>query len=92
MNHLFLDKDQVSAKKELDCYEYLLNEGLASFIEADFEKAAAYHENIVRTLKELARMKKEKEELNRAWLLFKQIDGERQQKELLYSLQVYIYE
>lgn len=94
MNQLFLPEHQEQADKEQQCYDYLLVEGIALYMESDFEKAAAYHENIARSLRELGRMKKEKEKLlnDRAWFLLKQMDSDRQQKELLYKIQVNIYE
>ena len=92
MKQLFLPVNQSQANKELDCYGYLLNKGIELFLQGDFDKAAAYHENIARSLKELGRMKKEKETTDKTWFLLKQIDSERQQKELLYNMKVNIYE
>ncbi|WP_026908922.1 hypothetical protein [Paucisalibacillus globulus] len=92
MKQLFLPEHQDKADKELDCYGYLLINSIGLFSHADFEKAAAYHENIARSLKELGRMKEVKEKHDRDWLKYKQIEGEQQQKKLLFHMQVNIYE
>ncbi|WP_096269473.1 hypothetical protein [Paucisalibacillus globulus] len=92
MKQLFLQEHQDKADKEQDCYGYLLLESIGLYMQADFDKAAAYHENIARSLKELGRMKKVKEKHDRDWLKYKQIEADRQQKELLYKVPVNIYE
>jgi hypothetical protein len=92
MKQLFMPEHQDKADNELDCYGYLLINSIELFAHADFERAAAYHENIARTLKELARMKKEKQLHDEAWFLLKQIEAEQEKRELIYSLKVNIYE
>ena len=57
---LFLDKHQDEAKQELDCYEYLMKNAIGHMLHAEFSKAAAYHENIARSLHELQKLKNEK--------------------------------
>lgn len=58
---MFLESDQDAASREIDCYGYLMVKALGYVAKSDFAKAAAYHENIARTLKELNRLKTEKE-------------------------------
>lgn len=92
MKQLFLKSDQEKANKELDCYGYLLNKGIELFMQADFDKAAVYHENIARTLKELGRMKNKRETHDRAWFLLKQIEAEQIRRELIHLLKVNRYD
>src|SRR5690606_42038266 len=80
-----------NATPTTEIYTLSLHDALP-ILQADFDKAAAYHENIARSLKELGRMKKVKEKHDRDWLKYKQIEADRQQKELLYKVPVNIYE
>lgn len=83
---MFLEADQEKAKKELDCYGYLLNNAIENLLNGEFSKAAIYHENIAHSLRELERMKNTKKMHDEACLLLKQIEGRRQQDELLEKL------
>lgn len=88
MKQLFLPGDQLQADKELDCYGYCLDRAITLFAQGNFDEAAAYHENIARSLRELARMKKAKQQEDQLRELLKQAKD----KKLLYRLQVNIYE
>lgn len=57
---LFLDKHQEEARKELDCYNDLMQGAIKNMLHADFGKAARYHENIAESLYELQKLKNEK--------------------------------
>lgn len=52
-----MPKNIEEAGKNLDRYGYCLDNGIAHFLRSDFEKAAAYHEEIARSLHDLQRMK-----------------------------------
>ena len=82
---MFTNADQDSARKELDCYGYLLKTAIELFAQGEFNKALIYHQNIIRSLDELHRMKVNKEMQNEAWLLLKQIDDRQMSNELLRS-------
>lgn len=88
----FLDSDQEKAERQLECFEYLAEQGDAHFDSRNYGKAASYYENAARSLRELDRMQEEKRLYDEAWFLLKQIKAEQQQKQLLYKLQVNIYE
>lgn len=88
---LFLDMDEERANKELDCYGDCLATGIENFMETDFEKAALEHENIARSLKELARLKERKIEMDTAAYYLNQINEE-EKRRLLFHLEVNIYE
>lgn len=79
---LFLPKDLVSAGKELDCYGYCLNQSIEHFLNADFKRAAAYHENIARSLKELQRMHEDKRVDDQARYILSQIEARQHQEGL----------
>ncbi|GGB61356.1 hypothetical protein GCM10011409_43260 [Lentibacillus populi] len=83
---LFLKQDKERSEKELDCYGYCLDQGIVHFLNTEFGKAAAYHENIARSLWELQRMKNSKEMDDQAWMMLKQIEAQQQQEELLNKL------
>lgn len=91
MKDMFLRSNQDEANRELDCYAYLLRNSIGFFMLGDFDKAAAYHENIVRSLKELGRMKSEKEKWDKVRDLITESESN-YQKELLHKMQVNIYE
>jgi len=80
---MFTAADQEAAKKELDCYGYLLKTAIELFAQGKFNKALIYHQNIIRSLDELHRMRINKEMHDEAWLLLKQIEARQTQDELL---------
>lgn len=63
---MFLDKHEEQADKEKDCYGYCMAQAIEHFAHADFEKAAIYHENIVRSLRELQALKNEKLQVDKS--------------------------
>ncbi|WAA10816.1 hypothetical protein [Fervidibacillus albus] len=77
---IFLESDQERASREIDCYGYLLVHALGAVAKTEFSKAAIYHENIVRSLRELQHLKNEKRFYEFAADLLKRIE-ERQQEE-----------
>lgn len=79
-------------QKEVDCYNYCLKIAKKHFKNGEISKAIAYHENIIRSLKEINRIKESKKLHDQAWLLLKQIESDKQHKELLYRMKVNIYE
>jgi len=79
LQNLFLPKDIVMAGKELDCYGYCLNKSVEHFLNADFGRAAAYHENIARSLMELQRMKEDKRVDDQARYILSQIEARQHQ-------------
>lgn len=64
--NLFIEKHQEQANQELDCYAYLMKKSIDHFILSEFGKAAAYHENIARSLRELQRLRNEKQTYDQA--------------------------
>ena len=52
-----MPKDVEKAGNKLDRYSYCLDNGVDHFLRSEFEKAAAYHEEIARSLHDLQRMK-----------------------------------
>ena len=82
---MFTATDQEAAKKELDCYGYLLKTAIELFAQGEFNKALIYHQNIIRSLDELHRMRINKEMHDEAWLLLKQIEARQMQDELFRS-------
>ena len=70
---IFRESDQERASREIDCYGYLMVKALGHVAKAEFAKAAVYHENIVRSLKELQRLKDEKEYFDEAKDLIRKI-------------------
>lgn len=86
MKSMFLKSDQESANRELDCYGYCMSVAIEHFMNGDFEKAALYHENIIRSLHELQKMKNDKMAYDKAALIWEQIRADQYQKELLVKL------
>ncbi|MDC3414302.1 hypothetical protein [Terrihalobacillus insolitus] len=82
INHEFLQTDQNRAQKELDCYEYCMDNTDRLFESSDYRGAAAYLENAARSLRELARMQDDKRQL-RMYLHTKQTEGKRQMARML---------
>lgn len=82
---MFTAADQEAARKELDCYGYLLKTAIELFAQGEFNKALIYHQNIIRSLDELHRMQVNKKMQDEAWLLLKQIDARQMPNELLRS-------
>lgn len=80
---MFTNADQDSARKELDCYGYLLKRAMEFFMQGDFNKAQIYHQNIIRSLDELHRLKINKEMQDEAWLLLRQIESRNMQENLI---------
>lgn len=70
---IFLESDQERASREIDCYGYLMVKAMGYMAKTDFAKAAAYHENIARSLKELQRLKTEKEFYDKVKTILKEI-------------------
>lgn len=85
-NGLFLQEDKEKAEKELDCCGYCINNANQHYRHTEFEKAAVYHDNIARSLRELQAMKNKKEMTEAAWLMWKQIEADRQQDYLINEL------
>jgi len=73
---MFLNTDL--ADEEKDCYGYCMQQAIEYFMQGEFEKAAIYHENIIRSLKQLERLKREKEDYKRLQLILKQMEGDQQ--------------
>lgn len=86
MKTMFLKSDQESANRELDCYGYCLNNAIENFLKGDFEGAIRQHENIIRSLYALERMKQDKKAYDKAALIWEQIRADQYQKELLVKL------
>lgn len=82
LSNLFLPKDLVKAGKELDCYGYCLNQSIEHFLNADFGRAAAFHENITRSLRELQRMHEDKRVDDQARYILSQIEARQHQEGL----------
>ena len=83
---MFTATDQEAAKKELDCYGYLLKTAIELFAQGEFNKALIYHQNIIRSLDELHRLKINKEMQDEAWLLLRQIESRNMQENLIRRL------
>lgn len=71
---MFLAKDQENAKKELDCYDYLLTNAIELLIKGEFRQAAIYHYNIARSLEELGTLRVNKIVSDEAKELLRQIE------------------
>lgn len=85
-NGLFLQEDKEREEKELNCCGYCINNANQHYRHTEFEKAAVYHENIARSLRELQSMKNKKEMMDGAWLMLKQMESDQQQEQLLNEL------
>lgn len=79
----FLKDDEKRAQREIDCFNYCSLIAEQKFLQDEFEEAAKYYENATRSLHELDRMKQAKLAVDQAWLILKQLDGQRQVDELL---------
>ena len=86
MKTMFLKSDQESANRELDCYGFCLSVAIERFMNGDFEGAIRKHENIIRSLYALERMKQDKKAYDKAALIWEQIRADQYQKELLVKL------
>ena len=53
---MFTNADQDSARKELDCYGYLLKRAIELFAQGEFNKALIYHQNIIRVARCMVHM------------------------------------
>lgn len=84
--HMFLPGDQGQANKELDCSGYCLHKALSYYTKGQFEDAAVYFENVIRSLRELERMKKAKLQQDQAMFILGQIKARQDQEELLSRL------
>ena len=60
---IFKVSDQEQAKKELNCFLYLLDGAKQAAKENEFGTSVAYLENAIRSLEELQAMKKEEKEI-----------------------------
>lgn len=69
---LFLEKHQDEANQELDCCAYLMKKSIDHFTVSEFGKAAAYHENIARSLHELQCLRNEKQTYDQAIEIIKE--------------------
>lgn len=65
---------------EKRCFENSLINANAEYMNKEYERASIYLENAMRSLKELVKMKKEKEEYEKALGIYKQLKGNHQQK------------
>lgn len=83
---IFRESDQERASKEIDCYGYLMVKAMGYMAKTEFSKAAAYHENIARSLKELQRLKTEKEFYDKVKTILKEIQEKRQSAATDYHL------
>jgi hypothetical protein len=86
---LFLQTDTDEANKELDCYGHCLDIAVTHFLKSDFEKAAAYHENIARSLISLQHMKDNKLTAEQVVDILQRIRAREQYDELLNRLSNY---
>lgn len=75
---MFLNTDL--ADEEKDCYGDCMQKAIEYFMQGKFEKAAIYHEHIIRSLKQLERLKREKEDYKRLQLILKQMEGDQQMR------------
>lgn len=57
---MFTSSDQDNAKKELDCYAYLLVNAVEQIALGNFGKASKLHQDITNSLNELQRMRDKK--------------------------------
>lgn len=80
---LFADADQEQAKKEIDCYGYLMKNAIELMANGEFGKAAAYHQNIALSLNSLQAMKNTKETYEEIDLKINQIKGDKDSMEML---------
>ncbi|MDY0396812.1 hypothetical protein ACFSMW_14795 [Virgibacillus halophilus] len=76
---MFLASDQEKADREMDCYGYCLKIAIEHYMRGDFAKAAAYHENIIRSLRELENMVRWKQMHVEAMELLNQMEIKQQQ-------------
>lgn len=88
---MFLDKHMKQAESEQDCFAYNLNLAIERYHQGNFEKAAIYLENAKRSAWELNSLSNQKKMDDEAQLILKQIEGERQQRELLNKMEVSFY-
>lgn len=65
---------------EKRCFENSLINANAEYMNKEYERASIYLENAMRSLKELVKMKKEKEEYEKARLIFKELDSRTQKR------------
>jgi len=79
----FLKDDQERADEEIDCVRYCASLGEKSFTERNYVESAAYFENATRSLIALDNMKQAKISVDKAWLIFKQLEGQQQVDKLL---------
>lgn len=86
MIELFTKEDIAKALDEIHCSSYCMRVACRHFENNEFEKAAKYHDNIIRSLRELQRMKDKKEEDDRAWVMLRQLDSEQQKEQLINDL------
>ncbi|WP_068672311.1 hypothetical protein [Oceanobacillus sp. Castelsardo] len=62
---MFLKSDLERASREADCYIYCQSQAMEHSMNGNFEKAAIYHENVIRSLRELQKMKDNKEHMDK---------------------------
>lgn len=60
--HEFLEEDREMAEKEINCFLYLSDQVDKAFNKGQYAKALAFYNNAMRSLKELDRMKRIKQE------------------------------
>lgn len=53
----------------------MIKRSIEAFLNSDFDRSAAYHENIIRSLRELQRMKEAKESADELAQLLKHTDA-----------------
>lgn len=81
----FLPSDHEKAIKELDCYNYCMTMAIEYVAINRFDKASAFHNNAARSLQELEKLKKAK---NQADLILNQIKAEKEQMVLLSKMTI----
>lgn len=86
MIDLFTKEDVAKALDEMHCSSYCMRVACTHFENNEFEKAAKYHENIIRSLRELQRMKDRKEMEDKKQQLFVQIESIHLQNRLIRRL------
>lgn len=86
MKSMFLVKDQDKADNELDSYGINLNLAIESFLKGNFEDAISYHENVIRSLYELNKIKNNKRIHDKVQFILDQIKAERDKYQLIEEL------
>lgn len=78
----FMKGDYTRAQREMDCYNYCIDQSERHMQEDDYSKAAIYLENAARSARELEQMQESKRKLDE-WVRIERIRAEQQMAERL---------